>query len=204
MPKTKLSKSMTMSEFDNGYWYASDLKKFGQLLQIPGANKLRKDELEKAIKVFLQNGTIKSPTNCALSKSGPKDLERGLSLDLPIANYTSNRETKDFIYKEARKKSPKLKKKSGVGYRLNRWREEQLTIGIKITYGDLINQFIRMNEGDEPFARVPHVRYINFISDFMASEENATRENAMKAWDKLKKLDIPKDYRSWVKFHRKG
>ena len=36
------------------------------------------------------------------------------------------------------------------------------------------------------------------MSDFLAAEKGATREQAMKAWRKLKTLDIPKDYRSWV------
>ena len=37
------------------------------------------------------------------------------------------------------------------------------------------------------------------MSDFMAAEKGATREQAMRAWEKLKTLDVPKNYRSWVK-----
>jgi hypothetical protein len=33
--KTTLSKSMTEAEFDNGYWYATELKKFAVKVGIP-------------------------------------------------------------------------------------------------------------------------------------------------------------------------
>ncbi len=52
-PKTTLSTSMTVTQFDHGYWYATELKEFADTIGIPSANKLRKDELEKAITAFL-------------------------------------------------------------------------------------------------------------------------------------------------------
>jgi hypothetical protein len=38
------------------------------------------------------------------------------------------------------------------------------------------------------------------MSDFLAAEKGATREQAIKAWEQLKALDIPKNYRSWAKY----
>lgn len=76
-PKTKLSMSMTLAQFDNGYWYATELKEFADTLGIPSATRLRKDELEKAIKLFLETGKIKSPTTRSLSKSGTKMSNEG-------------------------------------------------------------------------------------------------------------------------------
>ena len=198
-PKTKLSMSMTWAQFDNGYWYTTELKEFAETIGIPSASKLRKDELEKAIKLFLETGKIKSPIKRSLSTSGAKDVERGLSLDLPVVVYTNDKETKAFLEREAQRLAPGLKRKSGVRYRLNRWREEQLIKGVKLTYGDLVIEYIRLNQTKEPFAQIPHGRYINFISDFLAAEKVATREQAMRAWEKLKTLDVPKNYRSWVK-----
>src|SRR6185295_2165331 len=106
---SKLSKSMTISQFQNGYWYTTELKEFAESIGIPSANKLRKDELEKAIEVFLTTGKIKSPTKRNLSKSGIRDVDRGLTLNLPVINYTSNRATKQFIEQQARKLQPDLK-----------------------------------------------------------------------------------------------
>ena len=190
---------MTLAEFDNGYWYATELKEFAEKIGIPSATRLRKDELEKAIKLFLETGKIKSPTKRSLSTSGTKDVERGLSLDLPVVVYTNDKETKAFLEREAQRLAPGLKRKSGVRYRLNRWREKQLIKSVKLTYGDLVIEYIRLNQTKEPFAQIPHGRYINFISDFLAAEKVATREQAIRAWEKLKTMDVPKNYRSWVK-----
>jgi hypothetical protein len=200
--KSALSPSMTLGEFERGYWYAVELKAFGEKVGIPHARKLRKDELEKAIGMFLKTGKAQLPTKRSLVKSGVKDVDKGLRPGLLVQNYTSNRVTKDFISAEARKRVPGLKKKSGVSYRLNRWREAQLSGGKAITYGDLVNELIRLNQRSEPFERIPHGRYINFIADFLAAQPRVPRKNALAAWDELKKLDIPKDYPSWIRFKR--
>src|SRR5207253_4576655 len=167
---TKLSTSMTLTEFDNGYWYATELKEFAEAIGIPSAAKLRKDELEKAIKLYLATGKIETPTKRSLSTSGVKDVELGLRLDLPVVRYTNDKETKDFLEREAQRFAPGMKKKSGVRYRLNRWREEQLTSGIKLTYEDLVREYVRLHEMREPFAKIHHGRYVNFVSEFMAAE----------------------------------
>jgi len=197
--KTKLSTSMTLAQFENGYWYATELKKFAETIGIPHAGKLRKDELEQAITFFIRTGKIKGSSRKSFSASGTRDVERGLSLDLPVAIYTNNKETKDFLEREAQKLAPGLKRKSGARYRLNRWREEQLIKGVGLTYEGLVKEYVRLNQTSEPFAHIPQDRYINFMSDFLAAEKGATREQAIRAWKKLKTLDVPKNYRSWVK-----
>jgi hypothetical protein len=200
MPKNKLSPAMTLAEFENGYWYAIELKDFARTLGIPSAAKLRKDELEKAITHFLATGKIKAPTKRSLVKTGEADVEKGLSLNLAVVNYTSNKTTKDFLVREALKIATGLKRKSGARYRLNRWREEQLTAGKKITYRDLVKKYVELNSGDKRFAQIPNGRYINFLSDYLAAEKGATKEDAIGAWKKLKDLNIPKNYKSWKKY----
>jgi hypothetical protein len=192
-----LSPTMTLREFENGYWYLDQLKDFAERIGIPGAKKLRKDELERAIVAFLRTGKRALPTKRALRRTGVKDVERGLSLKLPIENYTSNRETKDFIIEQACLMAPDVREKSGVWYRLNRWREKQITGGKHPTYGDLVRQYIVLNKMPR-FEKVPHGRYINFVADFLEAEHRATREEAIAAWKQLKELDVPKDYVSWV------
>lgn len=191
----RLTRYITEKEFDNGYWYAHEIKAFAKMLGIANSSKLRKDELEQLIKHFLRTGQIRRSDRKNVIKTGIKDIDIGLTLSLPINHYTSNRQTKNFIMKEAQKIDPGLVIKSGVWYRLNRWREEQVTKGKKITYRDLINYFIKLNH--QKFKKVGVVRYINFLSDFLANEKDATREQAIKAWGQLKKLDVPKDYKSW-------
>ena len=197
--KQKLSTSMTLTQFDHGYWYATELKDFAQKIGIPSAGKLRKDELERAIKHFLETGRIKSSINRNLSTRGVKDIERGLTLDLPVVRYTNDTETKGFLEREALKLAPGMKRRSGSRYRLNRWREEQLTKGVRIKYRDLVKEYVRLNLDKKPFAKIPQVRYINFMSDFLAAEKGCTRDQAIAAWKQVKSLDAPKTYRSWVK-----
>jgi SAP domain-containing new25 len=193
---------MTLREFENGYWYLDDLKDFARQIGIPKAGRLRKDEIERAIVTFLRTGALNLPTKRALRKTGVKDLERGLSLNLRIEHYTSNRETKDFIIREARKVAPDVREKSGVWYRLNRWREEQITNGNRPTYGDLVRQYVALNRM-ERFDKIPQDRYINFFAEFLAAEKKSTRADAIAAWAALKTMDIPKNYASWVKARRK-
>ena len=193
-----LSPTMTLREFENGYWYLDQLKAFAERIGIPSARRLRKDELEKGIVAFLRTGKAVLPTKRALRRTGAKDLERGLSLKLRIEHYTSNRATKDFIIRQARLMAPDVREKSGVWYRLNRWREEQITGGKHPTYGALVRQYIALNKMPQ-FERVPHDRYVYFVADFLAAEHGATRADAIAAWKALKKLDVPKNYASWVK-----
>ena len=198
----RLSATMTLREFENGYWYLDDLKDFAGRIGIPAATRLRKDELERAIVAFLRTGTVGLPTKRALFKTGAKDLERGLSLKLRIEHYTSNRETKDFIVREARKVAPEIREKSGVWYRLNRWREDQVTRGSRPTYGHLVNQYVALNRMDR-FDKIPYDCYINFVAEFLKAEEGGTRSDAIAAWVELKSMDMPKNYTSWVKARRK-
>jgi hypothetical protein len=200
-----LSPTMTLREFENGYWYLDQLKDFAERIGIPAAKKLRKDELEKGIVAFLRTGEATLPTKRSLRRTGLKDVERGLSLKLRIGNYTSNRETKNFVIEQGRLMAPEVREKSGVWYRLNRWREEQITAGKRPTYGDLVRQYIVLNKMSR-FESVPHGRYVNFIADVFDAEKGTTRAEAIAAWKQLKELDVPKNYAAWVKArpNRKG
>jgi hypothetical protein len=197
--KTKLSASMTVTQFDHGYWYATELKDLAKELGIPSASKLRKDELERAIRIFLRTGAIAQTPTRKLSAPTKRDVDLGLHLDLPVLGYINNAETKHFLELEAQKLAPGLKRRSGARYRLNRWREAQILNDVQLTYGDLVKEYVRLNQSTEPFAQVPHGRYINFMSDFLAAQTGATKEQAINAWSILKSMDVPKTYAAWVK-----
>ena len=199
----KLIKNITETEFNQGYWYADEIKAFAKEIGIANSSKLRKDELEQLIKHFIRTREIKNADRKNVVKTGAKDLDVGLTTSLPIINYTSNKLTTNFIKTEANKLAPGLKIKSGVWYRLNRWRDEQITKEKKITYGDLISQFIELNQAEKKFEKVAVGRYINFLSDFLTNEKGVTRQQAINEWGKLKKLDIEKDYKSWQQYKSK-
>ncbi len=194
---------MTVQEFDHGYWYADEIKAFAGEIGITNSGKLRKDELEELIRYFLKTGKLRQAARKNIVKTGRKDLELGLTRTLPVVHYTSNKETKGFIISEANKLVNDLKIKSGVWYRLNRWRDEQVTKGKGINYGDLINEFIRLNRTEGKFKKAEVGRYINFLSEFLANEQGASRTRAIEEWKKLKELNIEKNYRSWKKYMEK-
>ena len=201
--RTELAETMTEAEFENGYWYATELREFATKVGIPSANKLRKDELEKALKHFLRTGEFRNLVKRGLSKSGTRDVDKGLRLDLPVVHYTSNKETKDFIAREAAKLEPGFKRVSGTRYLLNRWREAQISSGRRITYGDLVKEAIRLNKTKHGPLRVEHGRYINFISDFMAANRKSSQADAVRAWKEIKAMDAPKTYEAWSKARRR-
>lgn len=193
---------MSLSQFDNGYWYADEIKAFAKKIGIINTNKLRKDELEQLIKHYIKTGQIKNSGRKNVVRVGIKDIDKGLKTSLQVINYTSNKQTTDFIKRETNKLIPGLNIKSGAWYRLNRWRDEQITKDKIITYGNLINQFIKLNQADGKFEKIAVGRYINFLSDFLANEKGATRQQAITEWKKLKKLDIRKNYKSWKQYKK--
>ena len=189
---------MSLRAFENGYWYQTDLVAFGRELGVPSAHRMRKNELESAIKAYLQSGRLPTTVSAKPLKKGRRDLDQGLSPRLKISHYTSNRETKDFLRRSARKKNPRVTEKSGVWYRLNRWREAEVAKRA-VTYGELVDEYIALNSV-ERFAQIPYVCYVNFLSDFLAAEKGATHKDARVAWKKLKVLDAPKTYKAWKRF----
>ena len=203
LKKRRLSPGMTLRAFDNGYWYAAELREFAVIMKIPFASKLRKDQLETAIKDLLFADGAKVETISVTPKQGPRDVDRGLHLDLPVVHYTSNKETKLFIEREAAKIRPGFQRASGTRYLLNRWREEQIAASRRITYRDLVLQAIALNESKRGPLRIEHGRYINFIADYMADNNGAAHGDAVKAWYKVKAMDAPKTYAAWSRLARR-
>ena len=192
-----LSPGMTLKEFDHGYWYALELKAFAAGIGVRQAAKLRKDELEAAIRSFLQTGSVAGGGRELKPAAPVKDVEQGLRLARRVAVYTNDAETKEFLEREALRVELGHKRRSGSRYRLNRWREEQIALGVKITYGDLVREYVRLNLPGTAYERTPQVRYVNFLSDFFAAESAAVRADGLQAWRDVKKLDGPKTYRAW-------
>jgi len=106
---------------------------------------------------------------------------------------------KSFIEREASKIQPGFRRASGTRYLLNRWREQQIAVGRRITYRDLVHQAIVLNENKRGPLRVKHGRYINFISDYMADNKGAPHIDAVRAWHEVKAMDAPKTYAAWIR-----
>lgn len=196
--KTALNQSMSLEEFENNYFYATELKEFSKSIGVSGTSKLRKDQLEKIIKGYFTTGSIAQLAVKSQSSKQEKDYEDSeLTMSTKVNNYCSNKITKTFIITEAKNIQPDLPKKSGVWYWINRWRESQLKKQ-SITYGDIVHQFIELSNKKERLPRIPSTKFNNFISDFLEAKKGS-RSDAITAWEQLKKTSIPKTFESWEK-----
>jgi len=193
---------MTVRDFDRGYWFATELARFAASLGIRRAASLRKNELERAIRTYLASGRIVRAGGRPESKPGRRDVERGLTMSRHVVVYTNDKTTKAFLEAKALEIDAAFVRRSGARYRLNRWRERQRARGRRITYGDVVRQYVRLCRSSAPFARVAHGRYVNFISDFRKANPRATLVQAVRAWHLLKHLPIPKTYRAWRRYRR--
>ena len=188
---------MTIEEFENTYWYMSELKALAKSLKIPVDSKIRKDQLEALIIQFLKTGTA-NKKNSYRSKSRNRDI---LNNHTYVENFSNKKETWAFIHSEMDKRVRGLKPKSGAKYWLNRWIENKLSHGEKITYDDVICEYTRLNQIEGRLPQIPSCKFNNFISNYLANEKNATREEALAAWNKLKDMKAKKDYITWKKIN---
>jgi hypothetical protein len=197
--KQKLYKNITVEEFENNYWYTSELKQFLKEIGVKNYSKLRKDEIEKIIAEYINHKKV--PIIEYNSNDCNDDI---LGLNNFVKNYKNNKLTKEFIINESLKVNPQLKIKSGSSYWLNRWRENKIKAGLKIKYKDLIEEYVKLNSIIGKLPQIPSTKMNNFIMDYLKNEKGTKRENAMEEWKVLKELGIPKDYSSWKRYKEKN
>lgn len=162
-----------------------------------GISRLRKDQLEELIRLALEGNSVEPIS------TEPRSLLRAdeLALEQPVANYASNKASKDLMLLQAQKRHPALLAKPGRWYWLNRWREQQIEHGIVITYGVLVEQMLELSTTQGRLPQIPSARFNNFISDFLAAVE-CSREEASFAWEELKQQKLPKTFDAWQQSQR--
>ena len=85
---------MATKEFENKYWYMSELKALAKSFGIPFDSKIQKDQLEKMIIQFLETGMV-NKRQVVHSKSRNIDI---LSNSSYVENFRNNKETWEFIH----------------------------------------------------------------------------------------------------------
>ena len=186
---------MSVEEFEDGYFYATELKAFARKLGIP-VGRRHKLELAALIIEFLRTGIIPSPKPEPDRRSG-KSRDR-LAPETIVRDYVDDRRTKDFLRDLVHVRVPRLKDKSGQWCRLNEWRRSQLRAGQRITYTDLSNRLLELMRWEGSFPRIPAGRFNNFVTDFWADPGNKgkTRAEAIAAWEYIKSIPGPKTYQA--------
>lgn len=194
----KLSKSMSVSEFESNYYYAKELKAFAASIGIKVGN-WRKHEIEELIKDYLV--TKKVPTQSPTLPRKAGEMRDTLGARVQVKNYVGDKKTKEFLLQEVYRESPKIKSKSGQWYWLNDWRRTMQESQQSFTYGDLANRLRELMSTEGRLPQIPSARMNNFISDFLEaeSENGLTRADAMQAWSEIREMPGPKTYAAYRK-----
>ena len=188
--------SMSVEEFDDGYFYAAELKAYARQIGI-AVGRLRKLELEALIRDFLRTGIVPSPTPEPRRRTG--EARDRLAAGTVVRNYVDDRRTKDFLRALVHAHAPSLRDKSGQWYWLNDWRRRQLRAGRRITYADLGNRLLELLRTEGRLPRIPAARFNNFITDYRADPANKgkSRADAVAAWEHIKSVPGPKTYAAY-------
>ncbi len=189
----KLRASMSVEEFDNGYYYAADLRVFARLLGIT-VGRRHKLEIEALIRDFLQTRIVPlAEPELGQRRGAERDK---LAAETIVRTYVDDRSTKSFLLDLVHARAPSVKDKSGQWYWLNNWRRTQLQSGTNITYMDLANRLLELMCTEGRLPRIPSARFNNFITDFRADPLNKgkSRTEALAAWEHIKSIPGPKTY----------
>ena len=193
---SKLYKGMSQEAFDGGYFYATELKAFAKTLGI-SVSHLKKNELEQHIKAHLFGYDGKLPVAVPNRKNNA--ARDALTLKTPVVNYVSDKKTKTFLQTAVEQQFGALGDKSGQWYWLNTWRKQCIMDGKVITYGDLVAHLAELKKRSGRLPQIPSARMNNFISDYLSDSVNEGRgkNEALKAWFKLKDSSLPKTYQAY-------
>lgn len=193
MNDSRLHRRMSVEEFDNGYFYAGDLKVFARCLGLAVGN-FRKFELEELIRESPLTG--KTPDRKPIMPRKTGEARDRLKPDTVVANYIGDRKTTAFLLELVHAEAPELGRKSGQWYWLNDWRRKKQEARARFTYRDLAGHLRVLMQTEGRLPQIPPARMNNFITDFRADPANAgiPRKETLKAWNRLKAQPGPKTY----------
>ncbi len=175
-----LHRDMSVEEFDNGYFYVSDLRTFARELGITVGN-YRKFELEELIREYLRTGKVPDRKPVPPRKTGTvRDV---LKEETVVTNYVGDKKTKAFLLELVHAEAPGLRNRSGQWYWLNDWRRKKQGARERFTYRDLAGHLRMLMQTRGRLPQIPSARMNNFITDFRADPANAgiPRDEVLKA-----------------------
>lgn len=192
-PTGSLRPDMSVEEFDDGYFYAADLKRFAREVGVTVGNR-RKIELEALIREYLATGRVPS-SKPVLPRTAGQRRDR-LAPDVVVTNYVGDKSTKEFLLACVHAVAPGLKAKSGQWYWLNDWRREKQEAHARFTYRELANRLRELMQTEGRLPQIPSARMNNFITDFRDDPSSPawSRGQLMEAWRWLKRQPGPNTY----------
>lgn len=190
---TMLRADMSVAEFDNGYFYAAELKQFARELGVTVGNR-RKFELEDLIRERLSTGRV--PTRKPVLPRTAGQARDRLAPDMVVTNYVGDKTTKTFLLECVHADAPDARDKSGQWYWLNDWRRAKQEAGARFTYRDLANRLRELMQAEGRLPQIPSARMNNFVTDFRADPRNPaiSRDEVLETWEWLKQQPGPSTY----------
>ncbi len=171
-------KKITLDNLHSHYWLKVELQNFCRQKSITSQG--AKTELVKCIEAFLKTGDKIQPKQ---QRSSVRDSDALITLTTRVINYKNDLITRNFF-------------KSIIGKRfhftahVNAYREAKLAAGEKLTYGDLVKEWL----AEEARRKTPNYQsmiprsceYNQFSRNFYAKNIDGKHSDMVKAWHKEK------------------
>lgn len=183
-----LSKELNVQQFSDFYWLKEELQSFCRDNGISASGS--KVEIADRIKTFLQTGEIKKPLRNTSNKA-KSQTQTTLSLDTVIMeNHRCSQQVRAF-FKEAI--HPK--------FHFSTYIQNYFKNNVGKTYRDVVDTWheeeLRKKDPSYQKEIAPQFEYNQFTRDFFADPNNKgkSREEAIEAWNAIKKLPGSNTYR---------
>lgn len=186
--RPNLTKDIRVQVFKDFYWLKEELQSFCRENGIsPSGSKI---EISERIETFLQTGEIKNPIRKSI-RNKKMDLQEELSLDTIITeNHRCSQHVRAFF------------KTVIPNFHFSTYIQNYFKNNIGKTYRDVVDAWYEEEERKKnpSYKRsiAPQFEYNQFIRDFFADVNNKgkTREEAIEAWNEIKKLPGSNKYTS--------
>ncbi|ATP40204.1 cytoplasmic protein [Solibacillus sp. R5-41] len=186
--RPNLTKDISVESFKDFYWLKEELQSFCRENGLSATGS--KIELSDRIEIFLQTGEIKKPIR--KSRVNKKiESQVDLSLDTFITeNHRCSQDVRVFF----KAVIPK--------FHFSTYIQNYFKNNVGKTYRDVVNAWYEEEERqkDPSYKKKigPQFEYNQFIRDFFADQKNQckSREEAIKAWNEIKKLSGSNKYES--------
>jgi SAP domain-containing new25/Domain of unknown function (DUF6434) len=184
--RPNLTKDIGIESFKDYYWLKEELQAFCREQGIRASGS--KIEITERIATFLSTGEIKTPSRQSKQKVEPQGV---LSLDTIISeNHRCSQKVRAFFTNEI------------PHFHFSTYIQNYFKSNIGKTYKDVVVAWYEeeKRKKDPSYKKniAPQFEYNQFIHDFFADPDNKgkSREEAIKAWNMIKKLPGSNKYES--------
>ena len=177
MARPKLEPSLSADEFDSYYWYKDELVEFSRLLNLSSTG--GKFDIHDRISSHLRkdNTLRKKPDK---PKSNFDWTHGDLSRDTLITdNYRNTRNVRQFLQRE-------IGEKVSFSITVMNWMKQN----VGNTLGNFIDQYPEIKNKRLNQIIPEHNQFNRYVRDFMTSNPNLTKRDAIDCWKKI--IEIPR------------